>query len=98
MSNLHDHDLADLRKTTVNPLEVARKLKDFVDGAGMTQRELARITQKKRSTIANYLRLLTLPMAIQKSIEAGKISSGHAKALLSLTNSVQTRTAPSRNS
>ncbi len=89
MSDLHDDDLAELRKTSLNPLEVARKLKDCVARAGMTQRELANLTHKKRSTIANYLRLLSLPKTIQKSLETGKLSSGHAKALLSLTNAAQ---------
>jgi len=42
---------------------------------------------KNRSTVANALRLLKLPVEIQKSVEEGKVSSGHARALLSVTDS-----------
>ncbi|MCL2810250.1 MAG: chromosome partitioning protein ParB, partial [Treponema sp.] len=52
----------------------------------LSQDELALRVGKNRSTVANALRLLKLPVEIQKNIEEGKISSGHARALLSVTN------------
>jgi ParB family chromosome partitioning protein len=51
---------------------------------GLTQDQLAQQLGKKRSTLANYLRLLTLPVSIQESIVKGFITMGHAKAILAL--------------
>ena len=52
---------------------------------GLTQEELASKLGKDRSTIANTVRLLVLPKAIQQDIEMGRISAGHARALLSIS-------------
>jgi ParB family chromosome partitioning protein len=57
-----------------------------MDFSGLSQDDLAARVGKNRSTVANALRLLKLPVEIQKSIEEGKISSGHARALLSVTD------------
>jgi len=57
-----------------------------MDFSNLSQDELAIRVGKNRSTVANALRLLKLPIEIQKSIEEGKISSGHARALLSVTD------------
>ncbi len=86
---LHDAQLAlieNVQRVDLNPLEVARGLKRLVESFGLTQRELARRIGKRRSTIANYLRLLALPDTIQQSLQQGLITMGHAKAILSLPN------------
>jgi len=57
-----------------------------MDFSNLSQDELALRMGKNRSTVANALRLLKLPVEIQKSIEEGKVSSGHARALLSVTD------------
>jgi ParB family chromosome partitioning protein len=76
--------IENVQRVDLNPLEIARSLQKLVEEFGLTQRELARCVAKKRSTIANYLRLLTLPKQIQLSLQTGKISMGHAKAILSI--------------
>lgn len=72
-----------IQRVDLNPLEVARALKELMTQFGWNQEELGQRVGKKRSTVANYLRLLTLPQMIQDSIRSGKISMGHAKAILS---------------
>jgi len=57
-----------------------------MDFSGLSQDELAARMGKNRSTVANALRLLKLPVEIQKSLEEGSVSSGHARALLSVTD------------
>jgi ParB family chromosome partitioning protein len=57
-----------------------------MDFSNYSQDELALRVGKNRSTVANALRLLKLPVEIQKSLEEGKLSSGHARALLSVTD------------
>ncbi|MDP1835538.1 MAG: ParB/RepB/Spo0J family partition protein [Chlamydiales bacterium] len=77
--------IENVQRVDLNALEVARSLQKLIDEFGLTQRELTRRIAKKRSTIANYLRLLTLPITIQQSLQIGKVSTGHAKAILSLS-------------
>jgi ParB family chromosome partitioning protein len=72
----------------LNPIEEAAAYKNLMDFSGLSQDELAARVGKNRSTVANALRLLKLPVEIQKSIEEGKVSSGHARALLSVTDSI----------
>jgi ParB family chromosome partitioning protein len=55
-----------------------------MESFGFNQDELSERVGKKRSTIANYLRLLTLPKSIQDSLSSEEITMGHAKAILSL--------------
>lgn len=89
---LHDAQLAlieNVQRVDLNPVEIARGLKKLIDGFGLTQRELARRIGKRRSTIANYLRLLCLSENIQHSLQSGKITMGHAKAILSVTDAKQ---------
>ena len=55
-----------------------------MEECGFTQEQMADRVGKKRATVANYLRLLSLPVEIQKALKVDRISVGHAKALLSL--------------
>ena len=75
-----------IQRTDLNPIEEAAAYKNLMDFSNLSQDELATRMGKNRSTVANALRLLKLPVEMQKSIEEGAISSGHARALLSVTN------------
>jgi ParB family transcriptional regulator, chromosome partitioning protein len=75
-----------IQRTDLNPIEEAAAFKNLMDFSNLSQDDLAARLGKNRSTVANALRLLKLPIEIQKSIEEGKVSSGHARALLSVTD------------
>lgn len=77
--------IENIQRVDLNALEIAKALKFLTVEFGLSQDALASRLGKKRSTITNYLRLLTLPNNIQESILADLISMGHAKAILSLT-------------
>jgi ParB family transcriptional regulator, chromosome partitioning protein len=76
--------IENIQRVDLNPIEVAKALRSLIEQFCFNQDELAQRIGKKRSTVANYLRLLTLPKTIQDSVEAGLVSMGHAKAILSL--------------
>jgi ParB family transcriptional regulator, chromosome partitioning protein len=78
--------IENIQRSDLNPIEEAAAFKNLMDFSNLSQDELAARMGKNRSTVANALRLLKLPIEIQKSIEEGKISSGHARALLSVTD------------
>ena len=73
-----------IQRVDLNSMEIAKALRQLIEEFGYQQEELAGRLGKKRSTIANYLRLLTLPQKIQDSVSSGEISMGHAKAILSV--------------
>lgn len=76
--------IENIQRVDLNPIEIAKALKSLIQQFGWTQEELARRVGKKRPTVANYLRLLTLPKAIQESLVKNEITMGHAKAILSV--------------
>jgi ParB family chromosome partitioning protein len=78
--------IENIQRSDLNPIEEAAAYKNLMDFSGISQDEIAARVGKNRSTVANALRLLKLPVEIQKSIEENKVSSGHARALLSVTN------------
>jgi len=78
--------IENIQRSDLNPIEEAAAYKNLMDFSNLSQDELAMRMGKNRSTVANALRLLKLPVEIQKSIEEGKVSSGHARALLSVTD------------
>lgn len=69
-----------------NPLNVARALRDLARKYALNQHHLARQVGLRRSTVANYLRLLQLPPSIQESLQRDEISIGHAKIILSVAD------------
>ncbi|MBQ0080558.1 MAG: ParB/RepB/Spo0J family partition protein [Alistipes sp.] len=73
-----------IQREDLNALEIAMGMQRLVDECNMTQEELAQKLGKKRSSVANYLRLLKLPEEIQKALREGCISMGHAKVLASV--------------
>ncbi len=83
VENLQRHDL--------NPMEEARAYKKMRDRFSMTQEDIAVRVGKSRSTIANLLRLLNLPVEVQRALMDEKISEGHAKTILGISNSEKQR-------
>ena len=73
-----------LQRKDLNALEKAVSFQQYLERYGCTQEELAGRLKIDRSTIANLIRLLELPEAIQQSIRSGTLSQGHARALLPL--------------
>ena len=81
---LRDALLENLHRVALNPLEEAAAYHQMIDEFGLTQMQLARSVSKSRPQIANTLRLMNLPASVQKTVASGKISAGHARALLGL--------------
>lgn len=77
-----------IQREDLDAIEVALSFQRLMDECGMTQESMADKVGKKRATVANYLRLLKLPAEIQVCIRDRKISMGHAKAILSLTDPI----------
>ena len=76
--------IENLQREDLNPVEEARGLDRLKREFGLTQDEVATSTGKARSTIANSLRLLSLPTKVLDMLSAGQIEKGHAKLLASL--------------
>ncbi|MCI2082905.1 MAG: ParB/RepB/Spo0J family partition protein [Bacteroidales bacterium] len=75
-----------IQREDLDPVDTALSFRRLIEECNLTQEEMADRVGKKRSSVANYLRLLNLPPEIQKALKAGKITMGHAKALLSLAD------------
>lgn len=78
-----------LQRESLNPVEEAEAYNRLVEEFKFLQETVGEIVGKNRSTITNALRLLKLPEEIKKDLSMGKISSGHARALLVLDNNVK---------
>lgn len=72
-----------LQRENLNPLEEASGYSELIEKFGMTQEKVAKLVGRSRSAVANAVRLLTLPESVQKMVESGDLSAGHARALLS---------------
>ena len=77
--------IENLRREDLNPIEEAQGFRVLIDTYGMTQEQAAESVGKSRSAVANALRLLDLHFSIQRLVENGKISAGHARAILPLS-------------
>ena len=73
-----------LQREDLNAIEQAHAYERLGREFGLTQEQMAQRTGKDRSSVANFLRLLKLPVEVQKMIEDGKLSFGHAKVLMGL--------------
>jgi len=73
-----------LQRADLNPMEQARAFERLSREFHMTQEQMAHRTGKDRASVANFLRLLKLPSAVQKRVESGELTFGHARALLAL--------------
>lgn len=78
-----------LQREDLNPMEEAMAFRTLIEDFGLTQEQLARRVGRSRSYIANTLRLLSLPAEVQESVSRGTLSAGHAKAILSLTDTAE---------
>ena len=78
VENIHREDL--------NPLEIAISFQRLLDECSLKQEELSKKVGKDRSTISNYIRLLSLPTEIQLAIRDNKITMGHARALITIND------------
>ncbi|MBE2221757.1 MAG: ParB/RepB/Spo0J family partition protein [Anaerolineae bacterium] len=76
--------IENVQRADLNALEEAYAYQQLIEEFGMTQEEVAESVGKARSTVANLLRLLTLPQNIQQAVIDGEISGAHARALLPL--------------
>ena len=73
-----------LQREDLNPIDEARGYEALMEVSGVTQEDVAGRVGKDRSTVANALRLLDLPIEIQEMLAGGRLSSGHGRALLAL--------------
>jgi ParB family chromosome partitioning protein len=80
--------IENIQRENLNAIEVALSFQRMIDECSLKQDELGERVSKNRSTVTNYLRLLKLPPTIQASIRDGRISMGHAKALITIADPV----------
>jgi ParB family transcriptional regulator, chromosome partitioning protein len=74
--------IENVQREDLNAIEEGEGYRLLMDGHGYTQEDLARVIGKSRSHLANTLRLLKLPEAVQELVRAGELSAGHARALI----------------
>jgi len=73
-----------IQRTTLNPVEIAHSYQQLVETYGHAPEDIAKRVGKDRSTVVNFIRLLKLPKKILTSLQKGEISTGHARALITL--------------
>ena len=76
--------IENLQRSDLNPIEEARGYKQLLKASGMTQEALSKAVSKSRSSITNSLRLLDLPDTVQQYLYDGKLTAGHARAILAV--------------
>jgi ParB family chromosome partitioning protein len=76
--------IENLQREDLTPIEEARAFHHLRTESGLSQEQIATEVGKDRSTVANALRLLQLPLAVQELVDAGTLSAGHARALAGL--------------
>ncbi|MBA3828500.1 MAG: ParB/RepB/Spo0J family partition protein [Taibaiella sp.] len=76
--------LENLQRENLNAMEIALSYQRLMEECDLTQEQLAERMNKERSTVANYLRLLRLPPDLQKAVRDGRLTMGHARAILGL--------------
>ena len=85
--------IENLQREDLNPIEAATAMRSLMDDYGLTQEDLADRIGKSRSAIANTLRLLSLSQEVIKMVANGDLSSGHARALVSVPHTDQIKIA-----
>lgn len=81
--------IENLQREDLNPIEEAEGFRVLVEEYGLTQEQAAQRVGKSRSAVANVLRLLNLSPALRQHLESGRLSAGHARALLPLSPEIQ---------
>ena len=77
-----------IQRENLNPIEIALSYQRLIEEVKLTQEKCSERVGKNRTTVTNFLRLLKLPSLIQKGLSDGKISAGHARALITIKNKV----------
>ncbi len=78
--------IENIQREDLNVLEEARAYKKLIEEFDLTQEDVAAKVGKSRSAVANKVRLLNLPVEIQRSLAEGKITEGHARSILAIEN------------
>jgi len=81
--------IENIQREKLNAIEIGNAYKRLIEECNLTQEEIAEKVGKDRSTVTNFIRLLKLPMKIQQSLIKEEISTGHARALINLSNELQ---------
>lgn len=76
--------IENLQRSDLNPIEEAKGYRQLIKASGMTQEALSKAVSKSRSAITNSLRLLDLPEQVQQLMYEGKLTAGHARAILAV--------------
>ena len=76
--------IENLQRSDLNPIEEAKGYKQLIKSSGMTQEALSKAVSKSRSAITNSLRLLDLPEQVQQYLFDGRLTAGHARAILAV--------------
>jgi ParB family chromosome partitioning protein len=76
--------IENIQREELNPIEVALSYKRLIDECSLKQEELAERVGKNRTTVNNFLRLLKLPDTVQVALKEGKITMGHARAIINI--------------
>lgn len=76
--------IENLQRSDLNPIEEAKGYRQLIKASGMTQEALSKAVSKSRSTITNSLRLLDLPEPVQQYLFDGRMTAGHARAILAV--------------
>jgi ParB family transcriptional regulator, chromosome partitioning protein len=76
--------IENIQREDLSPIETAMAFDRLSKDLGLSQEEIGRRTGKDRASIANFMRLLRLPREVQEMVSDGRLSMGHAKAILSL--------------
>ena len=85
--------IENLQRDDLNPVEEAMGVRRLMDDAGLTQEKVAERLGRSRPAVANLLRLLTLPEMVQQMLIEGKLSAGHARALVTVDRKRQMQLA-----
>lgn len=83
--------IENLQREDISPLDAAEAYQELLEMHGLTQEDLAHRVGKSRSTVANTMRLLRLPEDIRDSLASGRITEGHARALLQFDTETEQR-------
>ncbi len=81
--------IENVQREDLNPIEIGDSYQRLIDECGLTHEEVSQKIGKKRSTVTNYLRILSLPNKVKDMLISQSISLGHAKVLLTLQNAEQ---------
>jgi ParB family chromosome partitioning protein len=76
--------IENIQREELNPIEISLSYKRLIDECSLKQDELAERVGKNRTTVNNYLRLLKLPDSVQSALKSGKITMGHARAIINV--------------